>query len=190
MWNRKEFGLGMVNVKDDDLTSIHKVTITYFGKLNPHIGYRAKAVLGAAPKSLWKSEEANYSQKSVVEDVLLGFEITPVPPDPEATTPVDRKNLAWASSDFQRQLRPAGAVPIAVPPALPPDARMAELCKSINDSTVAKTRNMILENLKKRNIAVNTQVSVAELEKSKGNFLLAAPVLAYSYWKDENKKSA
>lgn len=177
-------GVGMVQV--DNLASLHKVTLYYDGTLDDQIQYSVKAILGSVPKSLWKNEPANYSQKSTIDNVLVGFEITPVAPVPETSTPVQLQNLAYHLSNFKGTLHPARPEKEEGPDPLDPDFAnpMNVMQETIASDPVKAIRKRIFTNLGDRAIAVNTKnISVEQLSESGNNFLFAPPVLAYRYWK-------
>jgi hypothetical protein len=178
----KDFGLGLVEVENKDFSSAHAVTLTMLGggKLNPDVKYEVTAILRSVPAAMWKKGRPKLSDKSTVENALIGFGVRPLSPDPAASLPIALENFQYRSRDFGPNPYPAHPE-FVIGPDLPDPMHIMQT--TIDDITVRGTRADILGTLKRRGILEDTTVEVSPLAAHGNEFLLAAPVLAFEYWK-------
>lgn len=177
-----QFGVGMVDVENDDFHSDHVITLKYDEALNPEIKYEVKAVISSVPKSMWDKAVANLKGDSTVEDVLTGFSITPLAPTPDESVPIALENFQYHFENYPKISMPNR--PVIIPGPDDPDP-MAKMMETINKSSVSDFRKKILENLKSRQIDVETDVQVKEIAESGRDYIFGGPVLEYNYWKNK-----
>jgi hypothetical protein len=178
----KDFGLGLVEVENRDFSSAHAVTLTMLdgGKLNRDVKYQVTAILRSVPKALWKKGSPSLSNKATIENALIGFDIRPVSPDPDASLPIALENFQYRSRDFAPNPYPAHPE-FVIGPDLPDPMHVMQT--TIDDTTVRGIRAEILGTLKRRGILEDTTVEVSPIAAHGNEFLLAAPVLGFEYWK-------
>lgn len=177
-----KFGVGLVGVENDDFDSRHKVILEYDEALNQEIMYEVTAVLSTVPKSMWDKAAAYLSGDSTVEDVLTGFTITPLAPVPDESVPIGLENFQYHFEDYPKISSPNR--PVIIPGPDDPDP-MGKMMETINKPSVSDFRKKILENLKNRQIDVETDVRVAEIAESGRDYIFGGPVLEYNYWKNK-----
>jgi hypothetical protein len=179
----QDFGIGMVKVDSGNFDSGHNITIEFTtGALNRKVTFNAKAILGNIPTSLWQNTNANLKNDAKIENVLLGFEITPIPPKPDVTLSIEMKNFAYSESNFRHALVATHPGEITSPDQ--PEDAMDILKSTIASDDVNDRRSKILTILRdKRKILTDTPVSVQKLKDEAQDFLLAAPVIQYQYWR-------
>ncbi len=176
----KEFGVGLVEVENEDFHSEHVVTIDYHGNLNPLINYEVTAIIRGVPKSLWQKRETGFDDNAIVPNVLVGFSITPIAPIPSKSVPIDLEYFKYRQQPYLPNIDPAKPTFITGPAQI--DA-MNELKKTINAEPTKTVRANIIASLKKRGVPVNPDVNVEQIAASAENFIFAPPVLSYTYWK-------
>lgn len=178
----KDFGIGLVDVENKDFSSAHTVTLTLLEgrKLNPDVKYEVTAILRSVPAAMWKKGRPKLSDKSTVENALVGFDIRPLSPDPAASLPIALENFQYRSRDFEPDTYPAHPE-FVLGPDLPDPMHVMQT--TIDETTVKGARADILEALKRRGILEDTTVNVSPLALHGNEFLLAPPILAFEYWK-------
>ena len=176
-----KFGVGMVDVDNEDFQSEHIVVLTYSGSLNQEIEYEVTAIIGAAPKSLWDKGKDFLSGKTTVNEVLTGFYLTPLAPVPGESLPIDLEKFQYHFNEYQHTFKPNLPVIIQGPDVQDP---MQEMQRTIDSVPVRDFRKRILERLQERKVNVNSEVNVHQLAESAEDYLLAAPEFEYNYWKN------
>lgn len=174
----KDFGIGPVDVKHEDLTSSHEVHIDrVLGAQGDHVNVFVKAVIADVPKSLWEKDADKLDKDTLVTNVLVGFEIWTGAKIPDETPWVDPEvlihtckypdTLKWEDPDF---------ITGPVQPAQP----IKEMESTIADPAV---RPAILQTLVSQGFDVDTTVDVSHLATQSDEYLLADPIFAYEYMK-------
>ena len=176
-----KFGVGMVDVDNEDFQSEHIVVLTYSGSLNQEIEYEVTAIIGAAPKSLWDKGKDFLSGKTTVNEVLTGFYLTPLAPVPKESLPIDLEKFQYHFNEYRHTFKPNLPVIIQGPDVQDP---MQEMQRTIDSVPVRDFRKRILERLQERKVNVNSEVNVHQLAESAEDYLLAAPEFEYNYWKN------
>lgn len=177
-----EFGVGMVNVENDDFQSIHEVTINLGYKVEKNTRkYDVTAILRNVPKSLWEKRATGFDDDAMIENVLVGFRISPQSVAPKSICPIELENLEYFHKPYGHDIKFAN--PQLVPGPTNPEDGIKVLKKTIIADEVAKTRGNILNELKARGRKINPQVNVNKIAEHAEDNLLAPPVISYTYWK-------
>jgi hypothetical protein len=176
----KDFGVGMVNVESADFKSKHSVTLTFEGVLNLKIKYEVFAIIRNVQKALWEKRVVGYSKDSMVKNVLTGFRITPRAPVPEKSVPIELENFKYHYQDYFKTIVPAK--PILVQGPENKDG-MKVLKDTINTKPASEMRDQIVSSLIKRGVKLNANINVKQIAERAEDFIMAPPVLSYSYWK-------
>jgi hypothetical protein len=178
----QDFGVGLVGVENSAFHSHHDILIVYEdGHIDKDIQFDIFAILENVPKSLWEKRSPGYDSDAVIKNVLVGFDISPVVSPPDHSLPIEKKNLAF----YWQTYTPPPAVTWPAPTPVPgPDQinPMKTMMETIN-TTAAAMRGDILQILVKNGIEVNTHVDVADIAAEGNDYLLAPPILSYTYWK-------
>jgi len=175
----KDFGVGMVEVDNASFNSTHNVTVVFEGVLNPKIKYEIFAIISNVPKSLWQNQEAAYDKDAVVKKVLTGFRITPLAPVPDQSVPIALENFQYHYQDYFMPIKPAAPVLVKGPDNIDGMKRLKE---TIDTDPAKKMRSDIIESLIRRGIPVNAIVNVKQIAEKAEDFIMAPPVLQYTYW--------
>ena len=176
----KDFGIGMVDVANKDFNSKHVVAMTFEGMLNPKIKYEITAIIRNVPKSLWEKRAVGYAKDAVVKNVLVGFRIAPMAPVPDKSVPIALENFQYRYQDYFKAVVPAS--PAFVPGPENVDG-MKVLKDTINSEPAKTARKNIIDSLIKRGIPVSADVNVTQIAEYAQDFIMAPPVLSYTYWK-------
>lgn len=177
----KDFGVGMVDVANGNFNSKHTVNIEFEGVLDPKIKYDVTAIIRNVPKSLWEKREVGYAKDAVVKNVLVGFKIMPRAPIPDQSVPIDLENFKYRFQDYAHPVVPAK--PELVPGPLNVDG-MKRLKETINSEPAKTVRKDIIDSLLKRGVTVNPDINVEKIAEKAEDFIMAPPVLSYTYWKE------
>lgn len=176
----KDFGVGMVDVASADFKSKHSVTLTFEGVLNPKIKYEVFAIIRNVPKSLWEKRVVGYAKDSVVKNVLTGFRITPRAPIPDKSVPIELENFKYHYQDYFKTIVPAKPAFVEGPEN---KYGMKILKDTINTKATTEARNEIVTSLIKRGVKLNPDINVKQIADRAEDFIMAPPVLSYTYWK-------
>ncbi len=177
----KDFGVGMVGVANGDFNSKHTVKIKFEGVLSPKIKYEVTAIIRNVPKSLWEKRAIGYTKEAVVKNVLVGFKVTPRAPVPDQSVPIDLEHFKYRFQDYAHAVVPAEPQFVPGPPNV---NGMTVLKETINSEPATTVRKNIIDALRKRGVPVNPNVNVEEIAAQAEDFIMAPPVLSYTYWKE------
>jgi hypothetical protein len=176
-------GIGPVGVERGALTSNHNIEIQYDdGEVNEDIIFNVTAVLANVPKAAWHKGKVTYDKNAVIKNALVGFEIEALVMPPDQLPPIEKKNLAYYSQDYQPTV--TWSQPDAETGPAPPPDPMRQMQDTINSAAVRGFRKSILQSLVKNGFAVNTEVDVADIASEGNNYLSAPPIFSYTYWKN------
>jgi hypothetical protein len=173
-----DFGIGPVDVPHEDFQSIHELRINrVLGGQGESVDVFVKAIIEDVPKSLWEKDADKLDKDTLVENVLIGFEIWTGAKLPDETPWVRSEvlvhtcaypdTLAWENPDY------------IIGPAQPADP-IAELEATISNPAL---RPGILQTLADGGFDVRTTVDVSHLATQSNEYLLADPNFAYAYLK-------
>ncbi|WP_337041837.1 DUF6603 domain-containing protein [Emticicia sp. 17c] len=176
----KDFGVGMVEVANADFNSKHTLKIEFAGILAPNIKYDITAIIRNVPKSLWEKREVGYTEDALVKNVLVGFRITPRAPIPAQSVPISLENFKYRFKDYAYPVIPAKPEQVAGPDNV---NGMEVLMKTIDNEPAKTVRKNIIDSLRKRGMQVNPEVNVAQIAAKAEDYIMAPPVLSYTYWK-------
>lgn len=178
--NRNQnFGVGLVDVENSDFESEHIITITYDNVLDLEIEYEVKAILSNVPKSLWEKRIVGFSQNSLISDVLVGFDITPIAQKPDTSLPIDLANFQFYTQIYSPQIMMAEPTVISGPDQKQP---METMQSTIDGSLVNQMRDNIIKSLINRGFSLNPNVDVSAIAKQGNVFILDPPILSYTYY--------
>jgi hypothetical protein len=167
-------------VEHDDFNSDQNILLVYDdGHIDPDIQFNITGILKNVPKSLWEKRETGYDKDAVIGDVLVGFDITPVVAPPDHSLPIERKDLQFNWQTYTPNLTYSTPTPVPGPPQTNPMQTMQD---TINSAPANTMRDAILQTLVKSGIELDTQVDVADIASSAEDYLMAPPILSYTYW--------
>jgi hypothetical protein len=177
----KDFGVGMVDVANKDFLSKQVVTLEFEGVLNPRVRYEVTAIIRNVPKSLWEKRETGFAKDATIKNVLTGFRIVPVSPEPQQSLAIGLENFQYDFDDYAHIIQPAKPDFIEGPEN---KDGMKVMMETINNEKVKATRKRIADRLIQRGIPVDANIHVEQIAKAGQDFIMAPPVLKYTYWKE------
>ena len=174
----QQFGVGPSKVANDDFTSEITVTLKYEdGEISEKLIFYFTGIIQCAPKALWLPDAPDIKDnKTLVKDVLLGFEITSSETPPENTPWADVAQLGFRDYQYQPDLTWSEPEVVDGPPQ--PADPFGQLETTILNSP---SRAGILESLFAGDPSIPLDVNVQQMAKEASNFLLAPPIFAFEY---------
>ena len=173
-----EFGVGPSDVAAGDFASVIAVTLTYEDAvINPKQIFYVTALIATAPKAMWLAGEPDISSDAtLVDNVLLGFDITSGELQPDETPWADISLLGFKDYPYVPAL--AWAVPDEIPGPAQPTDPFTQLEQTI---VSAPSRAAILASLVAGGTPIDPHVDVRHMAAEASDFLLAPPVFAFEY---------
>ncbi len=176
------FGVGMVDVENKDFVSKHEVIIKLdYAIDDDNHKYDAVPIFRNVPKSLWEKRVTGYGDEAMIENVLVGFRISPQALPPKRSLPIDLENFKYSLEDYQPTIE--FAEPEFIPDPADHEDGLKVLKETINSEQVQQVRKNIVDALRKRKPSINPNINVAEIAAHAEDYIMAPPVLSYTYWK-------
>ncbi|HEX2093695.1 MAG TPA: DUF6603 domain-containing protein [Longimicrobiaceae bacterium] len=172
-WNT-EFGVGPMGVAPADV-SVSLLVALSRGNAPDDDAWSAAAVTANVPAGVWLSTTADMGSGPLVAGVLMGIELVPVVPAPDATLPVAVEALLGDDAPV-RAFAWSATMP-ATGDDFDQDDAMAEMQRTLVDPAVAATRASLLGALRRQGLATATTVDVDDFATRAPELMSSAPQL-------------
>lgn len=180
-----DFGVGLVQVENDDLGTKHQISFTRDGKEYSGDMLEFEPILQSVSQAMWQNietlsdleKQGVASGSGTIDNVLVGYNIYPKIQSPDKTLPVSLKNLLYGDNDDEKVIDYLKPETIPTQDSFDQSQVLDKIKSTVATNSKREQALNILSN--SDDFSINEDISVDSLEENIGNYFMASPILSY-----------